>query len=253
MMSLAVTLGLASAASADLVVDWGGNYVSQTDGTQPMQAGGFSAGDPLVISPATKYQGYAGAQSVTIRGQLTASDSDLSLYLVVNDGATDRLQFKTKDGESGAALTLWASDEFIGNPGTAIEFDAASSIDLNILTFVNVSDFRHVIRTAAGYFISEGGVVTGVGAQSSTDLTSLDWFHYDPASNLTGIGAAASIVSGGRITGIVEVGFLTQLAASSGNALRLDSYEVNASYVPEPAAVGLLGIGGLLIAGARRR
>jgi hypothetical protein len=249
----AVVCGLmAVSARADVVVDWGGNYVGNADGTQPMQVGGFSGGDPLVISPsAPQYQPYSGALSATIRGQLTVSGSDYSFYQVLNNGGADQLQFKTQNGNSGAALALWASDEFIGSPNTAIEFDATSSIDLNVNTFVQVGDVRHVIRTASGYFISDTGTITGTGAQSSGNLTALNWYQYDPATSLTTIGSAASIVSGGKITGITEVGFLALLNSSGGNALRMDSYEVTANFIPEPASLALLGLGSLLI--TRRR
>lgn len=249
-------VALIPAAWADLVVDWGGNYVAANQAFSSGTTagfGGFSAGDPLQISPTTGYSGGA------FYGQVawTTTGSDGNYATVVNNTSLDRLEIKRYSTDI-KALVLWRQADFLNgmNSGT-VAFDNTSSVSMNLNTLVNFDAGRVVIRLEGGaqdgYYISQESPFNGTGLKSA-QLTSLTWLAYDPATSLTTFNSPTSLLADGMITNVTEIGFYTRSNnAANPNAFRLDSFEVSAITVPEPAALTLVGLGALTLLARRRK
>lgn len=233
-----------------LIVDWGGNYVtastvpfSNLNGTST-QYGGFSGGNPILLSPSSGYSG----TSATFYGQATVSGSFSGSTGITNDALNgDRIEIK-QNSQAISAVFLWKQTDFLnGLNGGTLNLAAGSSIGGNVVTYASGVPGRAVLRLGSIYYISQS-VFTGTGAFSA-DLTTLNWFDYDPATSLTTIGSAANIFTGGQISNVTEVGYFTGVTNGASNAVRVSSVEFNAIAVPEPAAAvpALLGTMGILL------
>ncbi|QNN24070.1 PEP-CTERM sorting domain-containing protein [Planctomycetales bacterium ZRK34] len=256
LMAAAVALIGGSVVQAALIVDFGGTeYVSAN---QVMQAGGFDInGDPLALYPTTDYN--TAATSAVFHGQQEASAGNQNL--VGQDGGGDRLIYKCDNAASLTALTLWTSDNFLGAAagGPVDLLSASDTVSFNVVTYAQINTVRLVVRIADDYYISSQAFTAGTGTMD-VDPTALSWFTYDPAAALVySSGSAASIVSGGVISGVTEVGFYvarTDADGTSGNALRLNSFEVDATpssvVIPEPATLAMFCLGAIGL-GTRRK
>ena len=238
---------LAPSQAATLAVDWGGNYVTNTDGSQPLQPGGFTAGgDPLQTSPVSNYSGpiFHGKMEVFSGSSNTAN------YQILNNGSNDRIELKTQDATNNTGfLVLFRQQNFLNGLNTGnIGFDSTTSIRLNNATYANQTDDsgRLVLRLGSDYYISER-IYTIAGDLTTPDLTALDYFAYNPASGTTPTidpnnpTTPVAIVTGGQIQNVTEVGFYFE-AEDHANAIRIQDFEVNMIQIPEPAAVSLLAL-----------
>ncbi|MEX0776463.1 MAG: PEP-CTERM sorting domain-containing protein [Phycisphaeraceae bacterium] len=252
--AVAVLLAIACPAPAALIVDWGGNYVSTTvafSGASGTNRGGFSSGDPLLISPTSSYTGgdFYGHVAWTAAGQ----DGN---YASVVNATADRIEIKRYDTDL-RSLILWRQGDFLnGLDSGNIGFDAGSTASMNINTLIQFDAGHLVIRleggSSDGYYISQETPFDGAGLKSA-NLTALTWLAYDPATSLTTFGTPVNLLSGGKISHVTEVGFYTRSNNSgSPNAFRLDSFEVTAALIPEPATLALLALGGTMIFWRRR-
>lgn len=230
--------------AATLAVDWGGAYVTADQAFS--SAGGFTSGNPDLISPAT---GYSGTSS-TFHGQVQIFAGTPALATsVVNNGGSDRIQLKAADtpgAQNVGFLLLWQQADFLNglNTGT-VGLDSTSAISLNIFTYASqtADSGRLVLRLGSDYYISNR-IYTGTGTTTTSDPTALTYYAYDPinAMNVNSPTTPVSIVSGGLISGVTEVGFYFESSATA-NAVRIQDIEINMVAVPEPSAYALLGLG----------
>lgn len=238
-----------------LVVDWGGNYVSAD---QALQAGGFSGGEPLILSPGASYSG----TSSTFYGAIAITGSRTRQTLIQNQSTADRIQLKFTDGGTGtgAALVLWKQEDFLGGLDTGnVGFNSTDTISIDLATYAQFQPGRLVIQQGSSYYVSQS-VFSSTAATITVNPTSLQWFNYDPtgwnatnSSTLSTIGSAATPVSGGVLSGVTEIGFLFSSNDSSSNAVRISNFEVNMSAIPEPTSAALLAGGLVALCGRRRR
>ncbi len=260
-----ILLPLAPALDAALVVDWGGNYVGTNtnygnateDGpSNIIQHGGFSAGAPLLLSPSSGYSG----TSATFYGEILrgAGTGTGTIGYVSNSGSADRIDIKQNNSDV-SALLLWKQTDFLNslNTGT-LNFGAGSTVTTTLDTYVLGVPGRAVVKSAGGYYISSA-IFSASGTTAALDLTTLDWFSYDPASNLNTIGSAHSF-SGGVIANVTEIGFFTGVTTGGANAVRVSSLEFNyvagvVAPIPEPSSYALLagGLSILFVTSRRRR
>lgn len=269
----------ASAAAATMIVDWGGNYVSESvhfdnefdeaDPGTPSGYGGFVGGNPLSLTPTAGYSGgniYGHIQEIP--GGSGFGNALSQFNGVVNNSGNDRLQLKGDDGAFPAAfLLLWNQPDFLNGAGTGtISLDATSSIRINIITYADqhaTDSGRLVLRLDGGDFYISEQIFTPPSAPNDTthtNLTDLDFFNYDPANELNvnsgDLGVAASILNGGAINGITSIGFYFESDVTTDpDAVRIQDFEVTATQlIPEPAtAAALAGLLGLAAASAVRR
>jgi hypothetical protein len=249
----AVLLLAGPLSAATLAVDYGGNYVTNANGSQPLQPGGFDLdGNPLQISPVANYTGpvFHG------RMQVFSGTSDTTTYRIQNSSDLDRIELKTSDTPNNTGfLILFRQGTFLNGLNTGnIGFDSTSSIRLNNLIYANqtADSGRIVLRQGTTYYISDR-VYTMEGNTTTTNLTNLNYFAYNPASTIdpNSPTTAVSIVSGGMIQNVTEVGFYFE-AQNSANAIRIQDIEINMVAIPEPAAAALLALAAPLCLRRRR-
>jgi hypothetical protein len=239
-------------SAAILAVGYGGNYVTNADGSQTLQEGGFTpGGDPLQISPAANYTGpvFHG------RMQVFSGTSGTANYRILNNSNQDRIELKTSDALNNTGfLILFRQENFLNGLDTGnVGFDSTSSIRLNNVIYANQTpdSGRIVLRQGTTYYISER-VYTELGDVTTPNLTTLSYFAYNPASTIdpNSPTTAVSIVNGGMIQNVTEVGFYFE-AQNSANAIRIQDIEINMVAIPEPSAAALLFLAAPL--GLRRK
>ncbi|RYD38751.1 MAG: hypothetical protein EOP87_00980 [Verrucomicrobiaceae bacterium] len=241
-------------SAAILAVDFGGNYVTNAGGSQPLQDGGFTTGgDPLQISPTASYTGpvFHG------RRQVFSGTAGTTNYQILNNGDLDRIELKTTDQTNNTGfLVLFRQENFLNGLNTGnVGFDSTSSIRLNNIIYANqtADSGRLVLRQGTTYYISER-IYTAAGDITTPDITALSYFAYNPATTIdpNSPTTAVPILSGGMIQNVTEVGFYFE-AQNSSNAVRLQDIEINMVAIPEPAAVALLGMAAPLCLRRRRK
>ncbi len=261
----ALLLVACPALQAERLVDWSGNYVSalqqysnpnSSDGKSVTRYGGFSGGNPLLLSPSAGYSGtsarfYGEVARTAGSGTFTNVNGNSPQAIVLNNSSTDQLQFRL-DGSTMSALFLWKQEDFLNGFNTgSLDLVEGSTIALNMVTNVGTTNGRAVVRVNNSYYISSTVVSSGATGLISADLTTLSWFNYDPASSLNTVGSSFSLVSGGLISNVKEVGFYFSLTGIQ-NAIRLDSVKFDAIVVPESSTYALLA-GGLGLSFLHRR
>lgn len=252
-----------SGLQSALIVDWGGTaYVSAT--TTPMGGqnatspqGGFSGGDPLLLNPTANYD--SAQTSGVFYGAVTwtTTGADGNFGSVMNAVGGDRMEFKRYNTDLNV-LVVWRQADFLNGHSTGnVGFDSSSTVSMRMNTFVNFDAGRVVLRLQGGsndgYYISQQAPFNSTASTISANFTTLTWLAYDPATSLSDFGAPVDLLSGGLIDHVTEVGFYVHSNATSANAFRLDSFEVNSIAIPEPSTWALLlgSMGALLF--LRRR
>ncbi|WAC19895.1 PEP-CTERM sorting domain-containing protein [Luteolibacter sp. SL250] len=241
-------------SAATLAVAFGGNYVTNANGSQTLQEGGFTpGGDPLQISPAANYTGPV----IHGRMQVFSGTSGNANYRILNNGDLDRIELKTSDAVNNTGfLILFRQENFLNGLNTGnVGFDSTSSLRLNNVIYANqtADSGRIVLRQGTTYYISER-VYTALGDVTTPNLTTLSYFAYDPATTIdpNSPTTAVSIVSGGMIQNVTEVGFYFE-AQNSANAIRIQDIAINMVAIPEPTAAALLALAAPLCLRRRRR
>ncbi len=264
-----------SANGATTIIDWGGNYVSanqnfanefdESDTNTPSGYGGFSNGDPLSLTPTAGYTGGAIYGSILeLPGGAGFGSSLGQVNGIVNNSTSDRIQLKGDDGAFPVAfLLLWKKADFLnGGDSAGISFDVTSSVRVNFITLTEqhaTDSGRLVLRLSGGSYYVSDRVFTVLGDVTVDQLSTLNFFEYDPASNLnidSGSLVGTSIASAGSINGITEIGFYFESGVTTGpDAVRIQDFEVIATTaIPEPSTcASLAGLLGLSMAIMRRR
>lgn len=254
-LCLAAIAASSPKSSAVLVVDWGGDYVTTSTA---LQAGGYVAGEPQILSPASGYSGTSG----TFYGATAITGTRTRDNLIQQNSTSDRIQMKTSDAGTGvgAFLVLWEQANFLGGLDTGnVAFGTGDQVSVQVATLANFSAGRLVLRQGTSYYISDA-LLSSVSTFNLTPA-SLNWYNYDPtgwnaadASTLNTVGTAASIVSDGQIQNVTEIGFLFSSLDNSGNAARVQNFEVNLTAVPETGSLALiLPLAGTMVFIRRRR
>lgn len=261
--ALAVLSGaFVTSATAATIVNWGGDYVSgnqEFSNKVNLGYGGFDEdGNPLSLTPTSGYTGGSFHGAILKEGASAFSQ----VNSVINNSGADRIFLKVQNGSAAAFLVLWTQSDFIGADAQAgdIRFDSASSIRLNLANIVgpNTEDSgRLVLRLSDGGYYVSSRIFTAIADYqlTGTDLLSLDFFNYDPASslNLNSESLTSAIISDGvSIGGIIGVGFYFE-ASIVNNRFDIQNFEVVASTIPEPSTYAMLAGAFCLVGAAVRR
>ncbi len=222
-------------ASTDLqsavVVNWNGDYVTSAAG---FQSGGFTGGDPNILSPASGYTGPA----------FYGTSSDGGSVANFSTASPDRI---TPTASVGADfLWLFLDDNYLAGFNG---FTASDTVTLNQPVVGGFTESRLILRVGTSYYASSTAVFSDSG---TVNPTSLSYVTYDPATSLDTFGSAATIVSGGEILNVTEVGIFSESAGTGVS--RWNQFTVNMSVpVPEPTTSVMLLIGGFGMAYMMRR
>lgn len=228
---LMLLAGLCHTAAADVVVNWGGDYVSSTTdlaGTwfsqTSIDADGDSLPDDSVVglqfsdstpmSPGAPY-GTSTGQSATFYGGMTLIGQDhvevdrggASLH-VQNKDVDDAVNLKLSHGSNLhnlRAAFLWDQADFL-NGGNPFTFDAASTVSFTMgaagSETLNNSEVRLLVRDQDGYWLSQTSFFDPSNNQSFTWNAGNQgfggvgsdggWAQYNPTSTFPGVGLSGT-------------------------------------------------------------
>ena len=153
-------------------------------------------------------------------------------------------------------ILLWNKADFLSDSTSQLKFDNTAGSLLSVTTdkvLKNTWDAHFVIKNAGEYYISDASVA-GANASNTTSINGAEsvlWAEFDPSSfDLSATSAYASR----SFNDVEAVGFVY---ASSRNDIQTRTYvtdfTANLVAVPEPATIGMLGLGGLIVLSVRRR
>jgi hypothetical protein len=287
-VALGLTL-LATSASADLVVNWGGNYVAANviyarantanafaypSGTGRSKVLAWS--ESTLLNPASGYSGtsasFYGGYFDSHDGTLTTAANITATARITDSGVTDQLYYRFQTPADANKTTVqvgggisWLKADFLSLSDTTIALDASSSLSMNIVTLTTSAPasqpapaVRWMIKDGAQWYVSSTSyTTTGSKSLSGASLLSETWLTFNPASSLfepTGTYATHDFAD---ITAVGYFGWVTlSTAAASTTDIVLNGFAANftAAAVPEPSTVtlALAGVAMLLVSRRRR-
>lgn len=211
------------AASASANVD--GQGYSHKEDRVP-----FSLDSPR--SPIPGGEGGYTATSATFYGGITPTGTG-SINLYEFDASDSTVRFRLSvdsSGDSATAVFIWQKEHFLGEfSESAVTLDEKSAFSVNSRSFgAAVSGtIRFVIESAGEMFISD--VARQIPRDFSMVLleapTSVDWFTYDPESDLKSIGSASTPLFS-EITSLGIYFEISSPVAGQNITLAFDSFQV---------------------------
>ena len=247
-------------ASAALVVNFQSTQVS---GTSASNIGFGTAFTTSTIASQAMNAGFEG-QGTVFGGTGAADLSNDFAFRQSNIGfAPGRIYAQTNEPEAIRGLLMWDQTIFLNGGSTnPVSFGAASSLSLDVQGPLNSNGggwgYRMVVRNGSDYFISNQAAG---GDLSITNLPASTWAAFDPTANGGDIDALAVAIEGFDVSAyttrtfddVTAVGFFANSTRTQfSNALEVISFSVDAEVIPEPSALFLSGIGGLLMLRRRR-
>jgi hypothetical protein len=85
-----------------------------------------------------------------------------------------------------------------------------------------------------------------------TNLAGLAWYKYTPASSLTNIGAEVANFQLDNVTAIGQIILVTKVSGTGTISAGTRKFQAWGTAIPEPATVGMLGLGALVTLLLRR-
>lgn len=210
---------------------------------------------------------YGGARAASYDGSGVSSTNNATGGVIVQDGwphAEDTVFVYANDSSGGVGyqnvnmVYLWDT--------APAAFETASSLSVNITDWQDSSwytgayagEIRHIIRqtgqAANTYWVSEA-VATGAGAFTLTDFNNNStvgqrWTEITLTSTDFAIGDLSGATwSAEDFTDVESVGWIGEGSKHYSGVLGFDEYTAT---VPEPATIGMLGLGALVVALVRR-
>lgn len=260
-----------TSASATMVINFGGDYVNANQaGSRSWTGGGggnyvVTYNDSSALSPTSGYNGttYYGAG---FRGNWTLSAAGNTNVVSAADGTNDAIQFDNGSGTSAvdtgfAGLVYFKKTNFSGGGDsnqvnitsnssfTARGTNAQNTGALEVRWVLQLADLSYAISAANPSTFGNSNSYTNI---TSGDLTSLNWFSYDPSTSIMGIGSNKTMT----FTDIRQVGVWFGDTTNSVNARyqgRLSGFTADVTVVPEPATWALLAGGLTALVVFRRR
>jgi hypothetical protein len=253
-IGICAVVGLALAAQAS-VVSWDGSSADITGlgGNIQLAPGAvdtvWSTSTLNIDSPGTQADFKAAMDQVQQTHRIAQINAGLDQIFVGGGG-------NTAQGKTDATSPF---SQMIGFDTAA--FAAADVLDNMAVSIANRNgsdtlSFRWFVQTATGAYVS--GVVdtfTGTAVQAYTlaDATAIEWFDFDVNANIgSAIGASAGTLA---LSNVDYAGVFASETWDSGttNWRGVKVAAFSAEAIPEPATLGLFGIGALVALFVRRR
>lgn len=285
----AVFLAVAPAAAQVVVVNFGGDYGAANQPFQPAvqtQTGNFGGFDgshdaravvpfsttaPQVSAAGTSGKFYGGYESVNYgTGTTTAAVPTFTARQITNGGATDVIELGTgardpiTNNGRFDGLLLWQKADFInGASGVTLTADNNSSITVQRAAGSGtIYRLTVLVRDGNTIYANQSQFNDGGGTYVQSLNSGQSWAVYDPTVNLEFNGPSNGATFGPHtFTDITGVGFAWDLNGflnggsfpSTGNDFQVSGFSAQlVQAVPEPGALGLVGVG-LAAAGVARR
>lgn len=262
-VAAALSVGSASAA---IVFDFDASdgYVAGNQALRNADGTNFAGGSGRAFStndmhPASGYTGPAFFGGFMVDG---GSDGFGSVTVANNVDSADPILFSPNGGTNNLAYraVIMGAVGTVSNP--AAKFDSSSSVIVGSdRGSFGGGTLSLVFRSGSDYFISSTSVQTmptspGTVTLDSAALDALSFDTYDPATSLTPSGSASTFdpfVNAWDAVG-VHVRFNYNATSIRTNVVSsVHDLTVDATLVPEPASMALIGLGGAMLLGRRRR
>jgi len=146
-------------------------------------------------------------------------------------------------------MIYWDRSDFLNVSGTDIVgFRAGDHLDVTFATLSNGAlwDTRFAINENGNWYVSSAADSMTSGGTYSLDPTTTSW-HELTISDGTNYNIATTASTGLTLDNVQGVGLYFDGTRNGQVNLRIDGggFSVTASVIPEPATVGILGLGGL--------
>lgn len=264
-LSLLVVAVFVSAPSLSAVpiVTWGPSpdYVGSFTNATGLSGGVVPFSATAVRNPGSPYPNgqpsgtyYGGAQSQNGGG--------ISLWRVGNgsSGSDDFLNFASEldSGESATAAFLWTQPSFLNGLDTgniSLASSNAFSASLNVTGGASmVGAARWLIQVNGNYYLSSAfSLGTARTTYSLGNVSTTQWFAYDPATSLTTVG---DLWASPEFSSLSAVGVWMQTMNNGASTVAIGEgrlYSFEAYAVPEPGTWTCLGLALLALVMRRNR
>jgi hypothetical protein len=164
-------------------------------------------------------------------------------------GHTDYINASASSTVIGSKL--WAVYMFANESASITQFvynirlSGSGAAQSNLLRLV-------VQKDDGSFYISQERGRPSTGYVTNSNPVALSWYNYDPVNSIAGIGSQAT---GFTLNNVKSVGMWTSTEHLSGASLTLGAgLSVFEAYgtIPEPATIGMLGLGALVTLLIRR-
>ena len=247
---------------AELIVDWGGNYV---DGSRSMTLptftdnGGqrtFGYSDTVEVTPAS-YTAPAGKTDAIFAAlQNTSTDGtarNFGAVRITNNGDNDLFYVQGNSGVGGSVegLFFFTQGGFLnGYDSGVLSLDNLSG-RLSIYQFSETASFRFAVESDSGWYLSETEQ-TATGLFELGSLGAENWGVWDPDTAPLSAVPGTFSTGGSTLDGVTAVGFyFSGVRGSSAPSLSVDSFQI--SVIPEPGSLVLMLLGCVAILPLRWR
>ena len=264
---LAIASLVALAATATLnaqtdVVNWGGDYVSGSQGfTRPTAVTNglnvtYTYSSNTAITPSSGYTAPSGrtgpiygAWQVTSLG---ASPLEIQQSMIQNSAANDNIYFTTPSG-TGAnlqGLIFFNKQNFLNGYSNVTLSLSGVEGSMNIVALNLGGTFRYAVQSGGSWYLSQTNK-TSTGAFSNVSLLSQNWGAWDPSGAPFVVAPSSFDTLGTSLTDVTAFGFYFDVTRpTSAASFTVNSYVIT---VPEPSTIGLLGLGAGALLWARFR
>jgi hypothetical protein len=268
-------LMLCSAVRGSLVgIDFGGNYSSaniNSAKTETYSSGDFdfdgSADDRVskvafgsVFTPpnSANWTNIAGKSNGTIYHGISlailnkTNNPAIGFDRLAGTVVNDRIQIgggTTGETNSLAVALYWNSTNFL-NGGSAALADETNSLSVTLNGTGVAPSVRFLVQAGGQWYVS----ATSNTASFSINGATASWYAFDPAANAMFLDTAnlGTAVSGTSLGAITAAGVYAQTMKYTGGSSLFGMDAFKLTVVPEPATIGMLGLGAISILICRR-
>ncbi len=270
MMIIAMVALGAMVAQAALVMDLSGNYVTgtttrptvtlptmtQVDANTRFYSNGFAT--PYVVNGAAAGTGtyigptlYASWRQSNVGGFTT----DPTRRIATTDYLENAAGVSTVGGAAGTFNFMYMVKKanFANGLNTgAVGFDATSDFSITATTWSGISkSLRAVVQNGSTWYISQAeNTVATAGTKTLSNAASMMWSVWDPTAQANFSGDSldfSTTVAGSTFTDIQAVGVWGRIVDGATNpSASITTIQIGAVAVPEPATIGMLGLGAIV-------